>query len=170
MAATHTRSHWSRLSITLHWLVVVLIIVQFLDHEYMVGLWDKMMDHAQPDQAVVIGGYIHIIAGVFILVGAAVRALDRVMNGRPPYPASDPTWATWLAKISHFLIYAILILMPALGLLAWYTGNDSYAGYHTFFWTPLLVLIAIHVVGALAQHFYFKSDALTRMVKPSKVG
>ncbi len=169
MAATQTRPNWSRLSITLHWLVVVLVVVQVLDHEYMVGLWDKMMDKAQPDQASVIGGYIHIIAGVSILVAATVRLLDRVVNGRPPYPASDPSWATWLARISHVLIYAILIVMPALGLLAWFTGNDDYAGYHTFFWIPLLVLIGIHVIGALAQHFYFKTDALTRMVKPSKV-
>ena len=159
------RANWSRLSVMLHWLIVVLIIVQFLDHESMVALWDHTIEAKPIDPSDTTFGWVHIIAGTMILAAAAIRLLDRVMRGRPPYSEREPHWATLFAKLTHFLIYAILLAMPAAGLVAWFTGNDDIAGIHTLFWTPLLILIGLHVAGALAQHFYFKTDALKRIVR-----
>jgi cytochrome b561 len=31
---------------------------------------------------------------------------------------------------------------------------------------PLIVLVALHVIGALAQHFWMRSDVLKRMLRP----
>ena len=155
---------WSRLYVVLHWLVVLLVIAQFLDHEAMVALWDATLEGRGVPAATSTGGWIHIIAGTAILAATAIRLLDRSVNGRPPYPQGEPTWAGWLARITHFLLYGVLLLMPALGLAAWLTGDDAIAGYHTVLWTPLLVLVGLHVLGALVQHFVFRSEVLKRML------
>ena len=156
---------WSALSIWLHWLIVLLIVVQFIDHEWMEAMWDAFRDNQTPSSSTVSGGWLHIVAGSVILVSALLRLWDRYTHGRPPYPENDPTWALWLAKITHFLIYTILILMPVSGLVAWF-GGIRIAGYvHGLYWNPLLVLIGLHVLGALVQALWFKSDVLKRIVR-----
>lgn len=157
---------WSRLSVTLHWSIVALIIIQFLDNDYMKDLWRSARRGTEATSATEIGGWIHIVAGTLILLFAAIRLWDRFANGRPSYPANEPVWAKWIAKVTHFLIYAILLAMPAVGLVAYFGGLGELGEVHEFLWTPLLVLVGVHVLGALAQHFYFKSDVLTRIVRP----
>ncbi len=168
MSTTAPKTGWSRLNITLHWVIVILIFAQWLEGDYMRGLWDGTLDNKPISTTTSFFGYSHIIFGTCILAAALVRLLDRFVNGRPEHSSKDPSWATWLAKITHGLLYAILITMPILGLAAWFTSNDDIAGYHTFLWNPLLVVAGLHVVGALAQHFVFKSNALARMVPKLK--
>jgi len=169
MKAKSPPAGWSRLNVALHWLIVVLIIVQYLESEFMVSLWDGTLEGKTVSSTTTILGWTHIVLGSTILAAAVLRLLDRfLIHGRPPHSEGDPTWALWLAKVTHALIYTVLIVMPILGLTAWFTGNDTLAGYHTFLWTPLLVLIGVHIAGALAQHFVFRSDALRRMVPMMK--
>lgn len=169
MKAKSSPAGWSRLNVSLHWLIVVLIIVQYLESEFMVSLWDGTLEGKAVSSTTTILGWTHIVLGSTVLAAAVLRLIDRfLIHGRPPHADGDPTWAVWLAKVTHALIYTVLILMPILGLAAWFTGNDTLAGYHTFLWTPLLVLIGVHISGALAQHFVFRSDALRRMVPTMK--
>lgn len=164
MSATAHPAAWSRLNVFLHWTIVVLIICQWIEGEFMSHFWDATIDGKAADQTTVILGYSHIVIGTFILVAAALRLIDRFTHGRPPHDADEPQWASMLARVTHFLLYAILLVMPVLGLAAWFTGNDTIAGYHTFLWNPLLAIIALHIVGALTQHFWFRSPALKRMI------
>ena len=168
MSTTAPRTGWSRLNISLHWLIVVLIIGQCIEGDYMRGLWDATLDNKAISSTTSVLGYTHIVFGSVILAAALVRLLDRFVNGRPTHATEDPNWATWLAKITHVLLYTLIIVMPILGLVAWFTGNDNIAGYHTLLWNPLLIVAGLHICGALAQHFVFKSDALARMVPKLK--
>lgn len=158
-------SSWTRLSRVLHWVIVALILLQWLESEYMEGLWDATTEGAALNSTIQTFGWVHIVAGTSILVAAVIRLADRIKNGRPPYPVDEPSWATLLAKITHLGIYACLLAMPSLGLAAWLTGSDEFAGFHTLLWTPMLVLIGVHIGGALSQHFIFHSDVLRRMVR-----
>ncbi|TFF20716.1 cytochrome b [Jiella endophytica] len=160
---------WSSLSVALHWTIVVLIIVQFIDHEWMVDMWRATRRGTEIDAATETWGWVHIIAGTLVLVAALVRLWDRFAHGRPPYPAEEPTWASWLARITHGLIYAILILMPIAGLVAWFLVIGEAGEVHELMWTPLLILIGLHVVGALAQQFWFKTNVLKRIFVPGTV-
>ncbi|WAP68153.1 cytochrome b [Jiella pelagia] len=163
--APHAKG-WSTLSVALHWMIVVLIVVQLIDHEWMVDLWRKTRRAAPIDTTTVTLGWVHIIAGSLILAAALVRLWDRYSHGRPPYPVDEPSWASWLARITHVLIYAILILMPIAGLIAWFGMIGEAGEIHEFLWTPLLVLIGLHVAGALAQQFWFKTGVLKRIFVP----
>ena len=114
---------WSKLSVRLHWLIVLLIVVQFIDHEWMVDMWRASRRGTEIDQTTAVMGWLHIVTGALVLV--------------------------------------------ATGLLAWFGGIGFLAEAHELMWTPLLVLVAIHIAGALAQHFWFKTDVLKRMVTPA---
>lgn len=164
---TNRRAGWTTLSIVLHWLIVLLIIGQLINHEWMVDMWRAVRHGTEVDVETAVFGWTHVWLGGLVLLAAAVRIGDRYFRGRPAYPAGEPNWATWLAKITHFLIYAILILMPVAGAAAWFGGIGGAARFHTLMWTPLLVLIGLHVAGALTQQFWFKTDVLKRIVKPA---
>ncbi|MBO0904282.1 cytochrome b [Jiella sonneratiae] len=164
MPATPRPSHWSSLNVFLHWTIVVLLVCQWIEGEFMSDFWDATLEGRGVDQTTTVLGYGHIVIGTLVLVAAALRLVDRFVSGRPPHDAADPTWALGLAKVTHFLLYAVLLAMPLLGLAAWFTGNDALAGYHAFLWNPLLALVGLHVLGALAQHFWFRSPALKRMI------
>ncbi|MEF2073742.1 cytochrome b [Consotaella aegiceratis] len=160
-----TRSGWSALNVWMHWLIVLLIVVQILDHEAMEEAWHAQM---QGTAATADGSYawLHVAVGILILAFALTRLADRFIRGRPPHPTGEPTWTLWLAKIVHFLLYTLLILMPISGMVAWFGGVGPAGFAHGTMWTILLVLIGLHVLGALAQHFVFKTNVLTRMFKP----
>ena len=164
MPVSGHRTHWTSLSVFLHWSIVVFVIAQWIEGEFMADFWDGTLDGKALDQSTIILGYTHIVLGTLVLVAAAVRLLDRFVNGRPPHPENEPTWASILARVTHALLYAVLLGMPVLGIAAWFTGSDAIAGYHAFFWNPLLALIGLHIAGALAQHFWFRTGALRRML------
>jgi len=157
---------WSKLNVSLHWFIVALIVIQYVDHEWMVALWRATRRGTEIAPSIAAGGWLHIVAGTLVLLAAILRLWDRYRHGRPPYPAEEPNWATLLAKVTHFLIYAILILMPLAGLIAWFANNHEIGEIHTILWTPLLILVGLHVLGALAQQFWFRTDVLKRIVRP----
>lgn len=167
-AAVHVRPRrWSLLSVTLHWLIATLILVQLLDQDAMVDMWRAARQAEPVPEDSVTGGWVHIITGVAILTFTAVRLIDRFVIGRPAYPAEDPGWSKLLARIVHGLIWLILIIMPLAGIAAWFGGIGIAGQIHTLLWTPLLVLSGIHVLGALAQQYWFGTDVLARMFRLS---
>lgn len=158
---------WSLLSVILHWLIAALILVQLLDHDAMVDMW-RAARRAEPlPQDSVTGGWVHIIAGIAILTFTVVRVIDRLVIGRPAYPAEDPGWSKLLARVVHGSLWLILVIMPLAGIAAWFGGIGIAAQLHTLLWPPLLVLSGVHILGALAQQYWFGTDVLARMFRLS---
>lgn len=99
---------------------------------------------------------------MFIAIGA--RIWDRRTHGRPPHPSGEPGWAAKLATVTQTLLYATLLAMPVAGLIAWLTGNEQIGDLHALASELLIALLVLHVAGALANHFWFKTDVLRRMM------
>ena len=156
---------WTALNIWLHWLIVVLVAAQYLiTAEGMEKMWDAAEKGATDTGGLLTLGNAHIVLGTVILVAALIRLWDRFAQGRPPLSDGAPNWAHLLAKITHFALYWILIAMPIGGLLAWFLQNEFFAEAHHFASEVLIWVIALHVLGALANHFWFKTDALRRIM------
>lgn len=79
-------------------------------------------------------------------------------------PAGEAAVFKWLAYATHFGLYALLILMPVSGAVAWFAGLGTPALAHSLMEKLLIVLIGLHILGALAQHFVFRTDVLKRML------
>lgn len=58
---------------------------------------------------------IHKPLGIAILVLVIVRLINRYVNPPPPLPADMLMWQRAAAKLSHFLLYGLLIAMPLVG-------------------------------------------------------
>lgn len=157
-------TRWTRLNIALHWLIVVLVTVQYFIGDWMYDFFEGGLEGKAMDSTTVALGYLHMAVGLLILLAALLRIWDRFTHGRPAPQANEPNWAVVLARVSHFALYALLVVMPIAGLTAWLLGNEWIGGQHALASKVLLGIIALHVLGALANHFWFKTDALRNMM------
>ena len=187
LAAPRARSPYSRVSIALHWVIAFLILGNLGG-----GLaFDWMLNNPDPElrQAAFQGIQVHKAAGLTILALSLVRLLVRLREGFPVLPDHMKRWERVLARVTHFGFYGLMIGMPLAGWLmvsasplnfptshfglfdvphlpvpqsAAIAGaaNSAHAiGGYTF-----LVLIALHVAGALKHHLIDRDDVLTRMI------
>ncbi|WP_420997289.1 cytochrome b [Cupriavidus sp. 30B13] len=111
-AATHGFSVPSRL---LHWLMALLILAMLFIGVGMVATVSSRYELLVS---------IHKPLGVAILVLAAIRLVNRMINPPPPLPATLPPVQRLAAGASHVLLYVLMFAMPLIG---W--GMLSAAGY-----------------------------------------
>jgi cytochrome b561 len=142
MPATTAATGYSRLQIALHWLVLPLIAQQYTFKDAMSAVWDRVTDGLE--------------AGFDPLV------LAHVAGGAPPAIEASKVQGI-LAKLSHVGLYALMILMPIIGSVAWFGGFEAAAQGHNVLKIVLLALVALHVVGALYHQFVLRDDTLARM-------
>ena len=135
MAIT-AQARYTRTAITLHWLIFVLLIVQFI-----VG-WT--MPHIGRNTPVTTLISLHFSLGVLILALIVVRLVWRLTHGKPPQDAAVPRWQAHLAEVVQWLLYLLLLVVPLLGWL-----NASFRGMPiTFFGLfPVPPLLATHAPG-----------------------
>lgn len=156
---------YSRPQIILHWLIFVLIAVQFLLHEPMSEAWDRIEDGLE------VAFHPLVVAHVFggLVIGGLVlwRVFLRVTRGAPDLPAEEPAVLKLAASATHLGLYALMILMPVSGILAWFGGIYAAAEVHEVMKVLLLLLVALHLGGVLYQQFILKTNVMARM-KPTK--
>lgn len=148
--------------IVLHWTVAALVILQFLAYEGMEHAWDAYEDGEPVTTGPLV--VLHIATGITILLLAIWRIALRLRYGAPGLPESHPAALKFIAHANHYLLYAFLIGMPLTGASAWFLGIEGAADIHSTGRTILLALVLLHVGGALAEHFVFRSNVLRRML------
>jgi len=164
---------------SLHWLILALLIVQF------VLAW--MMPHIGRNTPLTTLIDLHFSFGVLILFVAAIRLIWRLTHSEPEPEAGVPPWQYQTAQMAHWLLYLLLFVVPILG---WINGN--WRGYSvTLFglfqmpkvmatrapgwsWTgdlhtllamyAMLPLIGLHVAAALYHHVIRRDRVLQRML------
>jgi cytochrome b561 len=156
---------YSRLQIGLHWAVVLLILFQFVAHEGMETAYHAAHRGETASALDSIMANLHVAAGLMVLAFALARLWLRFARGVPGLPESEHPILKFAAHATHWLIYALIVLMPVSGIAAWFFGIDQAGSAHGLMFNLLLVLIAVHVAGALYQHFVLRSDVLRRMMR-----
>lgn len=166
---------------TLHWLTVVLVVIQFVT----AFLLPDIGPHT-PASTVI---SLHFSFGVTILAVTVIRFVHRLLHPVPLEASAAPAWERFLAKTVHRLIYLILLVSPVLGWASASAHNLAVRPFGLFelpaiaapkahwalvagdvhmlaMWT-LLGLIGLHVAGALFHHFVRRDDTLERMLPSS---
>lgn len=90
----------------LHWLMAVLILTMLF-----VGV--GMVASVSERHAWLLS--IHKPLGVAILILAVVRLIVRLRNPPPPLPADLPALQKFAAYASHYLLYALMLVIPLVG-------------------------------------------------------
>ena len=163
-----TRKGYSLTQIVLHWIIAALIVAQVLLHEGMEVAYRFEHGGPAPSESESLLATVHIACGIAVFVLALVRVVLRVRRGAPPPPKQEHAILKLVAKATHFAFYAVILLMPFTGALAWFAGVEAAATIHGIGLPVILGLVFLHIVGALYHHFILKTDVLRRILRPER--
>jgi cytochrome b561 len=178
MALRNTTHRWGWLSQFLHWLIVVLIVLQVT-----LGLLAEDLPSGVRKLGLLAR---HKSVGITILALVVLRLLWRWLNPTPALPPTLKTWEVSLARLTHVLLYVVLFAMPLSGWLM-SSARGFPVSWFGFFQLPDLVskdkplynalvsthiclsyvlyaVVALHVAAALKHHFVLRDDVLRRML------
>ncbi len=163
---------------TLHWLILILLVIQFA------VAWTMPDIHRDTKPVGLIAW--HLSVGAVILLVMLVRLGWRLFNSAPPPPADLPPSLRYLSRATHFLLYAILIILPLLGWInanargwaVWCFGviplptlvapesswGATMGDVHQIVAYLLLGVAALHILGALYHQFVLRDALLSRML------
>ena len=179
-SSSETRSDYSAIGKTLHWLVAALIGLQYVLIE-LAHIAEQT--NATVKQLAIIAN--HKSIGITILVIAIIRLVYRLNSTPPTLPESMPSWQKLASNTSHFLLYFCLFALPVSGWLmssanaysvSWFnlialpdlisankTMAETLATMHLRLSDALIILAAVHVIAAIKHHVVDKDNVLTRM-------
>jgi len=178
MALRNTTQRWGAVAQLLHWLIVVLIVLQYT----LASLADDLPLGAKKLALLAR----HKSVGITILMLAIVRLAWRWVNPTPELPQTLKPYERRLARFTHFMLYALLFALPLTGWtmssargfpVSWFgifqlpdpvpRSRPLYEAllttHHTLTWV-LGAVVILHVAGALKHHFVLRDDVLHRML------
>lgn len=162
----------------LHWLMAACILAMLF-----IGV--GMVSTVRPTYLALVS--IHRPLGIAILLLAVLRLYARLRNGTPPLPADLPGPMRLAAHASHYVLYALMFIMPLLG---W--AMLSAAAYpvvlwgglhlppivpqrdalHTWFWNAhfylafvFFAVVLVHIAAALF-HLLVRRDGVFEAMAP----
>jgi len=178
IASKNPAAGYSGTAKTLHWLIVVLLIAQF------VIAWT--MPEIRRDTPVSTLISLHFTIGIVILGVAVVRLLFRLVSGAPAPEAGIPGWQETSSQIVHWLLYLLLLVVPLLGWInadwrgmpvvmfglelphliaarasGWQWTGDVHGLLANY---AILILVGLHAAAALYHHFIMRDGVLKRML------
>jgi cytochrome b561 len=155
---------YTRAQIGLHWITVLLVALQYILHDAISEAWEAVVTGSEVAFNPLVAQ--HVAVGALVAVLTFVRLGLRLSHGAPPPPASEHPALKAVAHATHWAFYALLILMPVSGAVAWFNGVEGAAQAHNVMKIALLALIALHVIAALVHQFVFKTNLMERMKRP----
>ncbi len=90
----------------LHWLMALMVLSMLF-----IGI--GMAATESPRYHVLIS--IHRPLGISVLAVVIIRIVNRLLNPPPPLPAGLPGWQRVAAEGSHYLLYALMLILPLVG-------------------------------------------------------
>ncbi|BCT34351.1 cytochrome b [Pseudomonas protegens] len=173
----NTESRYSSMTITLHWLMLVLLAVVYACIEFR-GIFPK----GSGARTLIVEAHFMLGLTVFVLVW--LRLFARTQGVAPKIVPNPPQWQRLLATLMHWALYLFMIAMPLLGWL-----TTSAKGHQVMFYgfdLPLLVtedknlakqlqgwhellgtfgywLIGLHALAGLYHHYVMRDNTLQRM-------
>lgn len=181
-SATTRYPPWIR---RLHWLIFALVAIA-LALIYLHG-WS-------PKGSALRAGakWAHMQFGIAILLIMLPRLAIRLRHGTAPAIAPPlPAWQAFGAKAVHFVLYALLVVTPILGITnrMWDPSAWNFLGIpmphvahpdkafahsieeiHETFGNVLMYLAAAHALIGLFHHYVRRDNTLQRMLPPARGG
>lgn len=178
MPLRSSKNRWSTVSISLHWLMALLIAALFM-LGWMASTW-----HLSPLKLKLFVW--HKSLGLVVLGLVLVRIFWRLIAARPAWPSAMSMLERKLASIAHGLLYLLMVAMPLSGWLINSAANIPFrmfglvripqlvaadesmralaeTAHLALFWLFVAVLV-LHIAAALKHHFVDKDEVLRAML------
>lgn len=163
-----TATGYTTTQIVLHWVIALLVLVQWINHEDMQHWWRQVkrgLASGLPEPG---PAFIHIVAGAAVLILILARLAMRWRAGAPQTPADLPPLIRRGSLLAHYLLYLLLFLLPLSGLVAVFLSVEPAADAHSLMTNLLLALIALHVLGALYHLVLRRDGVFSRIFVPRR--
>lgn len=147
-----------------HWLVVLLVLAQVWTSG---GIGRSHADHGagvEPASYDLLLHELHTFGGLAIFGLVVLRILMRLVVGAPSAPRNVHRFIQMLAVANHLALYAVLLALPATGLLARYIDFQTFGPVHVALTRLLLALIVTHVAAALWHLLVRRDSVMSRML------
>jgi cytochrome b561 len=169
---------YTRTAIALHWIIAAAVLAQIY-----LGLWMIGIPKSPPG----VRAYwfnLHKSVGITIGLLVLVRLAWRLAHRPPELPPTMASWQRAAAKVSHYALYACMVVLPVSG----YLGSSftkypiKYFGYTPPHWgweapalkelcseihflaaSVFIVLIVLHISAALKHRFVDRDGVFERM-------
>lgn len=151
---------YSRAQIALHWAVLLLMVGSYLTSEAMGAAWRALHDGRDAFGTTATA---HVWLGIAILALVVIRLAMRLTRGAPALPPGGNPVIDLIARLTHVGLYLLLVLIPVSGLAAWFGGVDAAGGAHEVMFNLAVLLVLLHVVGAVYHQFILKDGLMERM-------
>ena len=171
-------SRYTRTAIVLHWLIALMIVVNF-------GLGLTMADMDLSPQKLKFFSW-HKWVGVTIFMLVCLRLLWRLGHPAPALPLSMPAWQARAAHLSHILLYVLMFVIPlsgwlyssAAGKTVVYLGivalpdlvaadkslAETLKDVHEYLNYVLAAFVLMHIAAAWKHHLVDRDDVMSRML------
>lgn len=178
MTQSATAPRYSTTAIALHWILAVLILGQIA-----FGWYLQTVERGTPDRTIFVN--LHKSFGMLLGLLILWRSWWRLTHRPPPLPGTRPAWEHRAAQLSHWGLYACMLVMPLSGyvasnfsrwgvnffnvlpLPAWGVESEAVYGFlnatHVVTSYVLVTLIVLHVLGAL-RHLLARDGIFERML------
>ena len=169
---------YSAIAQTLHWLTALLVVAAYI---VSVGGSETRVYSAAND----LNRGLHELLGLTVFALTLVRMCWRAIFP-PPKSPEMPVWMELGARLGHWAIYALLVLVPVTAILgAWFEGHPltvlavgdiqpwlplsrqlglMLAGIHRWLGDVLIWLAGFHAAAALYHHFWRRDTVLLSML------
>jgi cytochrome b561 len=157
-----TTTGYSTAQILLHWGVALGVVFNYVVSE---GMGRALNQSLKGEAVSVTIAPWHVWVGMAVLVLAVLRIVLRLTTGGPP---AEPGVLGKVAAATHGLLYVLILLVPALGALAWFGAIDAVAEPHAVLANLMLILALLHALGGFYHHLVLKDGILRRMLRPAR--
>lgn len=168
---------FSKLSIGLHWLTVLVLIAVYVAMEFR-GLFPKGSDAREAMKNW------HYLLGLSVFALVWMRIVARSIHGAPAIRPPPRQWQAYSALAIHIALYAFMISMPAIGFVLLSSEGktvslfglhfpvlmsknpaiaDRFEEAHEMIATVGYFLIGLHTAAALLHHYVLRDNTLRRM-------
>jgi len=177
MGLRNTTTEWGSLAKALHWMIAIGIFVLIY-----LGLEQSGMERGDEKAYI---RMIHASIAMTIFGLMSLRIIWRWMNDTPGHSEGVPVWQAWSASAVHWGLYIAVFAQSISGVLTIATAGSGIPFFglfklhlpidkssdahhfweevHEFAWKAVAILLVVHVLGALYNHFILKNDVLRRM-------
>jgi len=155
------RSGYSALQIGLHWLVALLIFGAFFTQD---GMGRALRQRIEQDLSGMDGATWHTLLGGMAFLFILIRLVVQLRRGAPePHGAPMVQMA---AHWGHRVLYALMLVVPALGAASWYGKLPELGDIHEILGKALVIIAVGHAVIAIAHRVLWNDGTLERMFRP----
>ncbi|HET6586834.1 MAG TPA: cytochrome b [Oleiagrimonas sp.] len=129
----------------------------------------------------------HMVVGMLVLLLVLPRLWMRKKYGAPPIEPPMAFVARWFARVTHWALYAFLVVQPLLGITTREVAGRGVSlfgvtlipaflshpnrelareifQYHAWIGTAFYYVIALHILAALWHHYVRRDDTMKRML------